>query len=76
MDRDMCNSWAHYMGMCGQAFTNPQGNVWANTSTGVGLVRASPQGQLQGIFENCKYSGTVEGIFVVNTQVGMRGRYL
>ena len=53
MDRDMCNSWAHYMGMCRQAFTNPQGNVWANSSIGDRICKASPQGQLQGIVENC-----------------------
>ena len=35
MDRDMCNSWAHYVGRCGQAFTNSQGNVRVNTSTGI-----------------------------------------
>ena len=50
IDRDMCNSWAHYMGMCGQAFTNPQGNVWTNTSTGDRTCKGKSTGTITG---NC-----------------------
>ena len=50
MDRDICNSWAHYMGMCGQAFTNPQGNVQANTSTGDRTFKGKSTGTITG---NC-----------------------
>ena len=51
--------------MCGQAFTNQQGNVRVIISTkgkgmcketpaqGTGLVNTSPQGQLWGLIGNC-----------------------
>ena len=35
----------------------------------MGLVNTSTQVQLSGIVGNCKYSGTVEGIFRANTQI-------
>ena len=53
MDRDMCTSWAHHVGMCRQAFTIPQGDVQANTSTGDRTCKGKSTGQLQGILENC-----------------------
>ena len=69
MDGDMCNSSAHYVGMCGQAFTNPQGNVWVNTSTnsstGDGTHEYKSTGAIMGnCWKLCKYSATVEGICV------------
>ena len=82
MDRDMCNSLAHYVGMCGQAFTNPQGNVQVTTTTGLKGCAGKHQhkdrtreekstGTITGnCWKLCKYSGTVEGSLVrENTQV-------
>ena len=55
----ICVTVGHTVGVCGQAFTNPQMNVWVNTSTG---DRA----------HEGKSTRAITGIFGPNTQVGVR----